>query len=421
MRRQAESFLGEGRGGPFWDRWLREYYMVRIEVRVHVERITVWPDLRCEGPPEPYGARARRGRPTRNGAAQGHGAARGRGARRQAAREDAPPAARLRRRRTAIPRSARWSWTASDATGLELRAPAGVPPGARRAGLLGHDYRPKLIGLTARQYTGWLEAGEDRALYAPHSETGFVAPPNKTLLLLGNGLQAKLGVRKARREGTAGVRAGGGRARRIRRRSGAHTRRGLAVSGARAAATCARRARWRCTSSPPPIPSAARPAAITLGRARSRLYSPSTSGHSCSSTSSPAASGVDGQLVRPRSARANATCTRRGLGIGPRKSFSVPVIAVGHQRRARLERQPARRRAWGGPAPPGRGCACPRGTAPAGRPARRITRAVSSASASDAAAPHREGPEAHQQPPVARLDQLGLGHEAQVPARADAR
>ena len=67
--------------------------------------------------------------------------------------------------------------------------------------MLGHGYRPKLIGLTARQHTGWLEAGEDRALYAPHSETGFVAPANKTLLLLGNGLQAKLGVRKARRAG----------------------------------------------------------------------------------------------------------------------------------------------------------------------------------------------------------------------------
>ena len=63
------------------------------------------------------------------------------------------------------------------------------------------NYKPKLIGLTARQYTGWLEGGDDRALYAPHTETGFVAPPNKTLLLFFNGLQAKKGVRKARRAG----------------------------------------------------------------------------------------------------------------------------------------------------------------------------------------------------------------------------
>jgi hypothetical protein len=89
---------------------------------------------------------------------------------------------------------------ASDATGLELTASPGVIPlGGRRAGLLGHSYKPKLIGLTARQYTGWLEAGDGGALYAPHTETGFVAPPNKTLLLFFNGLQAKQGVRKARR------------------------------------------------------------------------------------------------------------------------------------------------------------------------------------------------------------------------------
>ena len=34
--------------------------------------------------------------------------------------------------------------------------------------------------------------------YAPHTETGYVAPPNKTLLLLLNGALAKRGVRAAR-------------------------------------------------------------------------------------------------------------------------------------------------------------------------------------------------------------------------------
>ncbi|HEY2600274.1 MAG TPA: hypothetical protein VGI67_01870 [Thermoleophilaceae bacterium] len=34
-----------------------------------------------------------------------------------------------------------------------------------------------------------------RATYAPHTETGYRAPPNKTLLLLLNGLLAKRGVR----------------------------------------------------------------------------------------------------------------------------------------------------------------------------------------------------------------------------------
>jgi hypothetical protein len=202
VRRHAEQFLGSGRSGPFWDRWLREYYMVRIPVWVHVERITVWPDLACEGPPEPYGLPA-------TGVMPGPQLAPAKGT---GPRVDMERAAKRLGKTPFLllgylgadgyPELAPVELAAWNATGLELTgAPGVIPEGARRAGLLGHDYRPKLIGLTARQYTGWLEAGEDRALYAPHSETGFVAPPNKTLLLLGNGLQAKLGVRRARREG----------------------------------------------------------------------------------------------------------------------------------------------------------------------------------------------------------------------------
>jgi hypothetical protein len=85
-----------------------------------------------------------------------------------------------------------------DAGGHVLRAPWTPPPGGRRAGLLGHSYRPKLIGLRTRQFTGWLTAGDDGVLrHAPHTETGYVAPPNKTLLLLLNGALAKRGVRAA--------------------------------------------------------------------------------------------------------------------------------------------------------------------------------------------------------------------------------
>ena len=46
-----------------------------------------------------------------------------------------------------------------------------------------------------RQFTGWLEGG----VYAPHTEQGFRAPSNKTLLLLANGFMAKRGLRKARK------------------------------------------------------------------------------------------------------------------------------------------------------------------------------------------------------------------------------
>jgi hypothetical protein len=52
--------------------------------------------------------------------------------------------------------------------------------------------------LTTRQHTGWLEVAEHgAATYAPHTETGYQAPANKTLLLLLNGLLAKRGVRQA--------------------------------------------------------------------------------------------------------------------------------------------------------------------------------------------------------------------------------
>jgi hypothetical protein len=100
--------------------------------------------------------------------------------------------------------------TESGPEGVRISASPGLlPSGARRAGLLAHEYRPQLIGLAARQYTGWLEVAHpdgQRGLYAPHTEKGFRAPANKTLLLLANGLLAKRGLRRARRAGTAPAR-----------------------------------------------------------------------------------------------------------------------------------------------------------------------------------------------------------------------
>jgi hypothetical protein len=90
---------------------------------------------------------------------------------------------------------------ADDERGLTLRSATPLPPGGRRAGLLGHSYRPQLIGLLTRQHTGWLEVADDgTARYAPHTEVGYQAPPNKTLLLLLNGALAKKGVRQAARK-----------------------------------------------------------------------------------------------------------------------------------------------------------------------------------------------------------------------------
>ena len=92
------------------------------------------------------------------------------------------------------------------AGGIALEAAAELPPGGRRAGLISHSYRAKLIGLSTRQHTGWLEVDDGdphRAVYAPHTEGGFKAPANKTLLLLANGFLARRGLREARKSGRA--------------------------------------------------------------------------------------------------------------------------------------------------------------------------------------------------------------------------
>jgi hypothetical protein len=205
VRTHAEAHLGSAREGWFWDRWLREYYAVRVPVHVEVDRIVSWPDLRCAGPPRTIGEAlpASDPEPQRR-------PARGTGPRLDAARAG---------RRVRGTEHTLLGYTGADGrpvivpvevgdadpAGLRLAAAAPLPPGGRRAGLLGHSYRPQLIGLEARQYTGWLDVGGDgRAVFAPHTENGYKAPPNKTLLLLLNGLLAKRGVRAARKAANGG-------------------------------------------------------------------------------------------------------------------------------------------------------------------------------------------------------------------------
>ena len=186
--RQATPYLGPPRSGPFWDRWLRAYYADRIRVTVAVERVLVLP-----GDPLPAPAPAQA--PPRKGTGP---------------RIDVTRAAgRLRRLPHVL-----LGWRGADGfpivvpvtvgevlpDGLGLSSPVALPGGGRRAGLLGHRYRPHLIGLETRTHTGWLAEG----VYAPHTEAGFVAPPNKTLLLLANGYLARRGLRRAlQRKGAA--------------------------------------------------------------------------------------------------------------------------------------------------------------------------------------------------------------------------
>ncbi|MEA2373636.1 MAG: hypothetical protein QOD53_99 [Thermoleophilaceae bacterium] len=201
---RAERFMGPRREGPFWDRWLREYYADRVPVEVGVRRVLFWPQGDCRGEP-------RTGGEPLPGAAPPQSEPKGGTGPRVDVERAARRAAKLPHRLLAFrgadgyPVQVPVEVGEAEAGGLALHAPPDLlPPGGRRAGLLAHGYGAKLTGLAARQFTGWLtvEDGSGRALYAPHTEQGFRAPRNKTLLLLANGLLAKRGLRKAERDGT---------------------------------------------------------------------------------------------------------------------------------------------------------------------------------------------------------------------------
>ncbi|WP_040815475.1 hypothetical protein [Nocardia concava] len=198
---QATPYLGPPRRGPFWDRWLSAYYADRVLVTVEVRRIIVWPDLLAAGEPEVFGEPM-----PANPPAPQKPPAKG-----TAPRVDTPEAAHRAaklphhliayRQSDGYPAILPFTSPTADPDGLRISVRADLPPGGRRAGILSHDYRPKLIGLETRQHTGWLDVADGQATYAPHTASGFVAPPNKTLLLLANGFLARRGLRQAAQDG----------------------------------------------------------------------------------------------------------------------------------------------------------------------------------------------------------------------------
>jgi hypothetical protein len=192
VRPASARFLGPPRTGFFWDRWLKAYYEDRVLVTVEVERVVSWPDLACDGEPTVTGKPPPMEHPPpqpapRNGTGP---------------RVDVAAASRRLRSLPHVlvayvgsdgfPVIVPITVEAAGQSGIQIAGP--LPGGGRRAGLLAHRYEPKLIGLQTRQHTGWLE---DRT-YAPHTENGFRAPSNKTLLLLANGFMARRGLKQAR-------------------------------------------------------------------------------------------------------------------------------------------------------------------------------------------------------------------------------
>jgi hypothetical protein len=202
---EAERYLGPSPRGRAWAWLLREYRHHRVLFEIPVQRLTVWPAAGV-GPVQvsgaPWSGEPDPQRPPANGTAP-----------RVEVTATARTLAGLPHRLIAyrgadgFPVVIPVELTGHDRTGLRLvPVHAPLPRGERRAGLLAHTYRPRLIGLTTRTLTGWLEVADDgTGRYAPHTSTGFHAPARKTLLLLGNGLLAKRGVRRARRRGIATV------------------------------------------------------------------------------------------------------------------------------------------------------------------------------------------------------------------------
>jgi hypothetical protein len=202
---QAARYLGELKRGLVWDRLLHEYYQERVFVDVAVDRLVAWPDLHASGEPACSGLAVPPPPPPQRPPTKGTGP-----------RVDVAKAAKqltslshrvlAYRGADGYPVVVPVDLAGHDKRGILLVDPGHhlLPTGGRRAGVLAHAYRPQLVGLATRVFTGWLEVADDgTATYAPHTVKGFVAPPRKNLLLVTNGLMAKYGVRQARRSGLA--------------------------------------------------------------------------------------------------------------------------------------------------------------------------------------------------------------------------
>lgn len=199
-----ERFLGTPRDvGPLWERWMYVYHW-RVNIRIDVERVVVFEDWRCRGEPTVHGAALPfdpppAQRPPRNGIGP------------RVNHERA--AARLVRLPYLLA-----GWVGADGYpevvpvrvrgtepgGIDLESPAGLlPPGGRRAGLLGHWFAKHNVPHRLRRHTGWLEGGPDghRGVYAPHTAGGYALPPWQWSFKLLAGAGTRLGLRQGRRAG----------------------------------------------------------------------------------------------------------------------------------------------------------------------------------------------------------------------------
>jgi hypothetical protein len=198
-----DRFLGPRSSGPI-GRLLDVYYWQRVAITVTVERIVAYPDDAASEEPEVFGS-ARWPRAAPQAAPRGGTEPRVDPARVAAHAKPLPHTLLGWCGSDELPEVVPVSVVEASSGGVPLRVPSGsVPPGGRRAGLTSHRFRPRMIGQEQRIHTGWVSSeGAGRALYSPHTQTGYRLPPSKVLYTLGCATLA-MRMRAARNAGLAG-------------------------------------------------------------------------------------------------------------------------------------------------------------------------------------------------------------------------
>ncbi|SNX88416.1 hypothetical protein SAMN06272735_8864 [Streptomyces sp. TLI_55] len=199
---RVERFLGPIPSGRFWNWILGDYFNNRIVIDIAVRRVVSWPDEHGTGHRTVSGITWPDTPATQSEPTKGTGPRVDTG--RLHSRMDRLAHQLLGYRGAdGYPVVVPVHVAGHSERGLLLQAAPGlIPEGARRAGLTAHSFGPQAVGLANRICTGWLEVSGDAIVYAPHTSSGFSAPPIKSVQTFFNGVFAKQGWRKARREGT---------------------------------------------------------------------------------------------------------------------------------------------------------------------------------------------------------------------------
>ena len=187
--------------GPLWRRWLK-VYALRVEIRIDVERMVVWPDLSCRGAPEVLGVPLPLEQPAPQ-AAPAKGVAprvRHKRAARRAAR--LPNALLGWIGADGYPLAIPVAIGAADERGIALEAPPGtVPHGGRRAGLTAHWFSQGVVGQRQMIFTGWMggRRTDGEVSYSPHTLAAYRMPTSRFVYRLAVGLFTRMRYRESRR------------------------------------------------------------------------------------------------------------------------------------------------------------------------------------------------------------------------------